>query len=180
MKKYLSGSWSIIKNYFFGMIFFFLFFVGLYSKASLYSIAIFIVMGSLIYFELVHYAGFDKRRYGSIRPYEGAIYGLLAVLPFVIIQIILSQLNLHIDQVDFATLKLSMIKGIAAPMLFILKAIGYSNPWSYVAAWSSIVIIAFLGYYSGFKNFDLDAYLRRLVGLQPKQKNTNKKDRRVR
>ena len=67
MKKYLSGSWAVIKNYLFGMIFFFIFFVGFYSKASLFSIAIFIIVISLIYFELTHYAGMDKRRYGSIR-----------------------------------------------------------------------------------------------------------------
>jgi hypothetical protein len=177
MKKYLSGSLTILKNYLFAMIFFFIFFVGFYSKASLYSIAIFIIMVMLIYFELTHYASVDKRRYGSIRLYEGAIYGLLAIVPFVIIQIIISQLNLSITGVNFDVLKENLVKGFVAPMLFIAK-LGHYSIWGYIVAWSTIVITAFLGYFSGYKGFDLSAFIRQLFGLQPRKRSTTKRNRR--
>ena len=183
MKKYLSGSWVVFKNYLIAMIFFYIFYVGLYNFAAIYSVAIFIIMASLIYFELVHYAGFDKRKYGKIRPYEGAIYGLLAVLPIIIIQFIISQLNLDaiISQLNFdtsslnlETLKVNMIKAFVAPILFVAKLFGYKYIWSYAVAWSLIVLIAFLGYYSGYKNFDLGAFMRKLFGMQPKKVSTKK------
>ncbi|MHB8064834.1 MAG: hypothetical protein ACYDG2_19790 [Ruminiclostridium sp.] len=177
MKKYLSGSWAIIKNYLFAMIFFYIFFVGFFSKTSLFSVAIFIIMITLIYFELTHYASVDKRRYGSIRLYEGAIYGLLAIVPFILIQIIISQLNLSISNVNFSTLRGNLVKGFVAPMLFIAK-LGHYTIWGYMMAWSSIVIASFLGYFSGYKGFDLSVFFRRLFGLQPKKKSMTKRNRR--
>ncbi len=177
MKKYLIGSWLVIKNYIFAMIFFYIFFVGFYSRASLFSIAVFILMILLMYGELSHQAGVDKRRYGSIRLYDGAIYGLLAIVPFILIQIIISLLNLQFDVVDFEILKWNLVKGFAAPMLFIAKAGGYGFI-GYAAAWATIVLAAFLGYFAGYKNFDLNAYIRQVLRLQPKQKNTNKRKRR--
>ena len=158
------------------MIFFYIFFVGLYSKASLYSIAIFIIMILLIYAEMTHYAGIDKRKYGSIRPYEGVIYGLLAIVPFALIQIIISQLDLSIKGVNFDILKMNLIKGFAAPMLFIAK-LGHYKIWGYILAWSTIVIVSFLGYFAGYKNFDINEYIRKLFGLQPKKKGPPKKRR---
>ena len=134
-------------------------------------------MSLLIYYEMAHYAGIDKRRYGSIRPYDGAIYGLLATLPMVIIQIIISQLDLSIKGVDFATLKMNLIKGFAAPMLFIAK-LGYYKIGGYALAWSTIVIVSFLGYFAGYKNFDLSEYFRKLFGLQPKKKGPPKRKRK--
>jgi hypothetical protein len=177
MKKYLSGSWAVLKNYLFAMFFFYIFYVGLYKIAFIYSIAVFLIMAILMYFELVHYVGFDKRKYASIRPYEGAIYGLIAILPIIIIQIIISQLNLNTSPLDFETLKGNIIKGFVAPMLFIARMFGYNHIWSYAIAWSSIVIIAFLGYFSGYKNFDLGAFIRKLFGIQPRKVST-KKNRR--
>jgi len=180
MKKYLSGSWAVIKNYLFGMIFFFIFIIGFYKWASLFSIAIFIIMIPLLYFELTHYEGIEKRRDGSVKPYQGAIYGLLAIAPFVILQIIISQLNiqgivsqlnLNLPAINYVVLKQSLIKCFAAPMLFIAKLGGYSI-WSYALAWSTMVLTAFLGYFSGYKEFDLGAFIRKTLGLQPREKRT--------
>jgi hypothetical protein len=177
MKKYLSGSWMVLKNYIFAMIFFYIFFIGFYSKASLFSIAIFIIMIFLMYHELNHYAGVDKRKYGSIRVTDGIIYALIAILPMIVLQIIISFLNFNFEVVNFQILKWNLIKGLAAPMLFITKAGGYQIP-GYIAAWSTVVLVAFLGYLSGYKGFDLNAFIRRLFGLQPKQTASNKKKRR--
>ncbi len=178
MKKYLSGGWAVLKNYIFAMIFFYIFFIGFYSRASLFSIAIFIVMVFLIYFELTHQAGVDKRRYGGINPADGIIYGLLAIAPMVLLQIIISFLSFESTEVfDFGRLQVNLIKGFSAPMLFIARLGGYSLP-GYIIAWATIVIVAALGYYSGFKNFDLSAYTRQLFGLQPRRKPTTHKKRR--
>ncbi len=177
MRRYLSGGWAVLKSYLFAMVFFYIFFIGMASRASLYSIAIFIVMISLLYFELTHHTGVDKRRYGKVRPIDGAIYGLLAIAPFVIIQIILSQLDYSFlgPNFDISILKQNLVKGFVAPMLFIAKLVGgYSSVWSYISAWATIVVVAFLGYYSGYKNFDLGAFMRKLFGLQPRKKSTNR------
>ncbi len=177
MKKYLSGSWAVFKNYLFSMIFFYIFFIGFYKWASLFSIVIFIVMASLVYFELTHHAGVDKRRYGLVKPTDGIIYGLIAVSPMIILQIIISSINYQSDVVNFAVLKANLIKGFTAPMLFISKLGGYQLP-GYAAAWAILVILAFLGYYSGYKGFDLSEYFRRLFGLQPRKRPTTNKRRR--
>lgn len=177
MKKYLAGGWSVIKNYIFAMIFFYIFYAGFYSKASLFSIFIFIIMVFLIYGELAHKAGVDKRKYGQIRYYDGAIYGLVAIAPFVLIQVIISQLNLSFEMINFAVLRTNLVKAFAAPMLFIAKSVHYSVG-GYALAWASIVLISFLGYFAGYKNFDLDAFIRKLFGLQPRKPKQHKKNRR--
>lgn len=181
MKKYLSGSWAVMKNYLFGMIFFFIFIIGFYKWVSIYSIAIFIIMIPLLYFELTHYEGVEKRRDGNVKPYQGAIYGLLAILPFVLLQIIISQLDIKgiftsfnmkaADSINYSMLKQSLIKGFVAPMLFIARQGGYTV-WSYALAWSTIVLTSFLGYFSGYKGFDLSEFIRKALGLQPRKKGT--------
>lgn len=177
MKKYLSGGWTVIKNYLFAMIFFYIFFVGFYSKASLFSIAIFIIMVLLIYNELAHLTGVDKRKYGSVKFYDGAIYALIGIAPIVIIQIIISQLNLSFDVINFDVLKVNLVKGLVAPMLFIAKLTQYKL-LGYIIAWATIVLISFLGYFAGYKGFELDAFIRKLFGLQPRTRKPNKKNRR--
>jgi len=177
MKKYLSGGWAVLKNYIFSMIFFYIFFVGFYKWASLFSILIFIVMITLIYYELTHQAGVDKRRYGDVKPIDGVIYGLIAITPMVIIQIVISFLSLDIPYVNYEILQANLIKGFVAPMLFIAKLGGYSL-LGYMAAWATIVLVAYLGYLSGYKGFDINAYVRRALGLQPKKRPTNNNRRR--
>lgn len=177
MKKYLSGAWSVFKNYIFAMIFFYIFYVGFYSKASLFSIFIFIIMFFLIYGELAHKAGVDRRKYGGIKVYDGALYALFAILPVVLIQIIISQLNLSIEGLNFAVLKTNLVKAFAAPMLFLAKALKYSVG-GYLLAWASVVLMAFLGYFAGYKNFELDTYIRKLFGLQPRKPKQHKKNKR--
>lgn len=177
MKKYLTGSWAVLKNYIFAMIFFYIFFIGFYSKIMYFSVSIFFIMFVFIYFELVHLAGVDKRKYGEVKFYDGAVYALIGIAPFVIIQIILFCLNLSFKIVDFSVLKVSLIKGFVAPMLFIAKLANYSL-LGYIMAWSTIVIIAFLGYLAGCKEFDISVFTRRLVGLQPRKPKTTNKNRR--
>jgi len=132
----------------------------------------------LIYSELAHLVGVDKRRYGNVKFYDGAIYALIGIAPIIIIQIIISQLNLSSDVINFDVLKVNLVKGFVAPMLFIVKLVGYSSIWGYVLAWSTIVLAAFLGYFAGYKKFELDTFIRKLFGLQPRKKKPAKKNRR--
>lgn len=186
MKKYLSGSWTIVKYYLFVMIFYYIFIVGFFSIPGYFSIATFIVLIPLIYYEMTNYVGYDKRQFGEIRPYEGAIYGLFAIAPFAIIQILLFLIVPHLDlsfisaDINFNVLKYTLVKIFVAPMLFIPKLVGYSSIWGYVLAWFTVILSAFLGYFSGYKGFDLGAFTRRLFGLQPKKKSTTKKNSRFR
>ena len=183
MKKYLYGSLAILKYYLFVMVFFFIFIVGFYSKAGYFSIATFIILIPLIYYEMTNYVGFDKRKFGEIRPYEGAIYGLLAIAPFVIIQILILLINPQLDlsfispTIQYDTLKLTLVKVFVAPMLFIPKIAGYTSVWGYIIAWFTIVLSAFLGYFSGYKGFDLGAFTRKLFGMQPKKRGTKPRKR---
>lgn len=176
MKKYLSGSWAIIKYYIFAMIFFYIFIIGFYKTPAYFSIAIFIIFIPLIYFDMTNYVGYDKRQFGEIRPYEGAIYGLIAVVPFVIIQILLffivPQLDLSFisPSINYSYLRISCVKFFVAPMLFIPRIAGYFSIWGYVVAWFTIILSAFLGYFSGYKGFDLSAFIRQTLGMQPKKK----------
>ena len=62
-------------------------------------------------------------------------------------------------------------------MLFIANLEHYSIG-GYIIAWFTIVLAAFLGYFSGYKGFDLNTFIRRLFGLQPKKKSITKGNRR--
>ena len=176
MKKYLSGSWAVIKTYLIAMLIFYIFFVGFYKRLGLYSVFVFVIMISFLYAELQHLTGVDKRRYGSVKYYDGAIYGILGVIPFAICQVIISFLDLSIKDVNFPVLKGNLIKGLAAPMLFIEKSMHYSVA-GYIVAWFVIVLISFLGYFAGYKKFDITEYVRKMLGLQPR-KPKPKKNRR--
>lgn len=167
MKKYLYGSWIVIKNYLFALIFFFIFYLGFYSKASLYSILIFLIMFLLMYNDMVKLAGKDKRKYGFVRFYDGALYALLGIIPFVILQIIISLLKINNEIIDFNVLKGSLLKVFVAPMLFAAKLLHYSV-WGYALAWALLILIGFVGYFSGYKGFDLYEYIRKLFGLEPR------------
>lgn len=186
MKKYLSGSWAIVKYYLFVMIFYYIFIIGFYSIPGYFSIATFIVLIPLIYYEMTNYVGFDKRQFGKVRPYEGAVYGLLAIAPFAIIQILLFLIVPHIDlsfisaDIKYDVLKYTLVKVFVAPMLIVPKLVGYYSIWGYVLAWFTVILSAFLGYFSGYKGFDLGAFTRRLFGLEPKKKSTTKRNSRFR
>jgi hypothetical protein len=176
MKKYIAGSWTVLKNYLFIMLFFYLFYVGFYKKADLFSIALFIVMEMLIYYELVHYVSKDNRVFGKTSPLNGLLYGLAAVIPFVIIQIIVTNINIDLSayKIDFNRLRVSLAKGFMAPMLFIIHK-GHNSLLSYAIGWGSIVLASFLGYFAGYKHFDLNLHIRKLFGLQPKANNKQKR-----
>ena len=177
MKKYLHGGWNVIKNYLFGMLFFYIFYIGFYGKAALFSIGIFVIMALLIYHEMAHYVGKDKRLYGNNTPYDGAIYGLIGIAPFILIQIIIYLLNFEFTWIRFDIFKMTMIKGFMAPMLFIVKGLGYSI-WSFIIGWASLVLFAFLGYFAGVKGFDLSMHVRKLVGLSPRKTQPKRGNRR--
>ncbi|EPR08019.1 hypothetical protein [Ruminiclostridium papyrosolvens] len=168
MKKYLYGSWAVIKSYLIAMLIFYIFFLGFYKRLSLFSVFVFVIMIAFIYAELHHLTGVDKRRHGSVKYYDGLIYGILAVIPFAIIQVIISFLDLSIKGVNFQMLKANLIKGLAAPMLFIEKSMHYSVV-GYSVAWFTVILISFLGYFAGYKKFDVTEYTRKLFGLQPRK-----------
>ena len=168
MKKYLYGSWAVIKSYLISMLIFYIFFLGFYKRLSLFSVFVFVIMIAFIYAELHHLTGVDKRRHGSVKYYDGLIYGILAVIPFAIIQVIISFLDLSIKGVNFPLLKANLIKGLAAPMLFIEKSMHYSVV-GYSVAWFTVILISFLGYFAGYKKFDVTEYTRKLFGLQPRK-----------
>ncbi len=168
MKKYLYGSWAVLKSYLLSMIIFYIFFLGFYKRLSLFSVFVFVIMLAFTYAELHHLTGVDKRRHGFVKYYDGAIYGILAVIPFAVIQVVISFLDLSIKGVDFPVLKLNLIKGLAAPMLFIEKSMNYSVA-GYAVAWFTVILISFLGYFAGCKKFDITEYTRKLFGLQPRK-----------
>lgn len=173
MKKYITGGWAVFKNYIFAMIFFYIFFIGFYSKAGLFSVLIFLVLVLLLYSEMAHRAGVDKRKYGRVQPIDGVLYGAIAVAPVIVLQLVILLLSFDLTVINFETLKFNLIKGLAAPMLFIARAGGYSV-WGYAIAWAAIVLFSGLGYFAGYKGFDLNAYVRKLFGLQPRKVNTKK------
>ncbi|ACL77186.1 hypothetical protein [Ruminiclostridium cellulolyticum] len=168
MKKYLSGSWTVLKTYLIAMLIFYIFFPAFYKRLSLFSVFVFVILIVFIYAELHHLAGVNNRRYGSIQYYDGAIYGFLAVVPFAIIQVIISFLDFSIEGVNFPVLRANLIKGLAAPMLFIEKSMNYSVI-GYIVAWFTVILISFLGYFAGYKKFDVTGYARKLLGLQPRK-----------
>lgn len=131
-----------------------------------FLIALLTVMA--IYVEMRTTAFKEKRpQYGiNPSPFKGFIYGLIGIVPYLLIEIIILLVQVP---TDLETLKLRLFQGVASPLYWLARLMGNKIPY-YFIAWLFVVLIAALGYYAGYREFYVMAWIRQKLGIKPKKR----------
>ncbi len=138
-----------------------------------YSVLIFLLLFYIIYSDMNRTAFKEKRPQYNINPppYKGFIYGLIGVIPLVIVEIILMSLKVP---ADFLPLQRRLYQGFAGPLYWLAKLLG-NEPVYYIVSFTALILIAGLGYFTGFKEFYLTAYIRKQLEITSKKSPVKKK-----
>lgn len=157
MKQYMKTGGKILYDYAMSLIIFVVFlypFIGLagenlYTWLPLYCIIIFIFTFILIYSDMKALAIKEKKPQYELNPYplKGLVYGLVGIIPVVIVAVVLSLLRF--DNVTMDRLRHLAINTLLGPMYFIIGWMKESLI-GYAAAILVIPILAMLGYLAGY------------------------------
>lgn len=129
-----------------------------------FSFLLFWVLFYLVYIEMRVLAFKEKRPQYNINPspYKGIFYGVIGILPLVIIELILILVKVP---KDYTQLMGRIYQGFAAPLYWFAKLIG-NAPIHYVLSFVLVIVAAFLGYFAGHKDFMLVSVLRKKLGIK--------------
>lgn len=181
IQSQIRRSLKICTNYALALILFFLFIMPVISGAkentqnamTYLSIAIFLILFYIVYVDMRNTAFKEKRPQYNINPpsYKGFIYGLIGIIPLIIIQIILILIKVP---TEYETLHRRLYQGFGGPLYWLSRIFG-DQPIHYVISFTALAIIAGLGYFAGFKDFYLLNFIRKKFGIKSKEKTVNKK-----
>lgn len=156
MKQYLRTGGKILYDYAMSLIVFIVFlypFIGLakgnlYTWLPLYCIIVFLFTFFLIYSDMKALAVKEKKPQYELNPYplKGLIYGLVAVIPVILITGVLALLHFENSTVD--RIRHLAVNTLLGPMYFIIGWMKESF-FGYAAAILVIPILAMLGYLAG-------------------------------
>jgi membrane protease YdiL (CAAX protease family) len=134
----------------------------------LFSFLVFLLSFYTIYVDMRNIAFKEKRPQYNINPspFKGLFYGLIGVIPLIILQIIV--MNLGFPE-SLQTFQRRIYQGIGGPLYWFTRLIG-NQPLHYLLSFILIVIIAGLGYFAGHYEFYMAAYVRKLLGIKPKKR----------
>lgn len=178
----IKRSLKICTDYALALILFFLFTMPVISGAkgnaqngmTYLSIGIFIILFYTVYVDMRNIAFKEKRPQYNITPpsYKGFLYGLMGIIPLVVIQIILILIKVP---TEYETLHRRLYQGFGGPLYWISRLLG-DQPMHYVISFAGLAIIAGVGYFAGFKDFYLLSFIKQKLGIKTKEKKvTNKK-----
>lgn len=168
---------KVTSNYIMALILFVIFTMPIISIAqdslqtvmSAFSFLIFLFMFYIIYVDMRVVAFKEKRPQYNINPskFKGFFYGLIGMIPLVLIQSIL--LSLRFPE-DLQVLKRKLYQGFAGPFYWLSRLLG-DEPVHYILSFLVVIIIAGLGYYAGHKEFYLVSYIRQKLGIKKRAHN---------
>ncbi len=157
MKQYIKTGGKILYDYAMSLIIFVVFlypFIGLtgenlYTWLPLYCIIVFIFTFILIYADMKALAIKEKKPQYELNPYplKGLVYGLLAIIPVILIIGMLSLIRFDSSIAD--RISHLAINTLLGPMYFIIGWMKESI-LGYAAAILVIPILAMLGYLAGY------------------------------
>lgn len=132
------------------------------------SFAIFLMLFFSVYVEMRILAFKEKRPQYHINPspYKGFLYGVIGIIPLVIIQTVLMLIRVP---EDFAILKRRAYQAFSGPLYWFSKLLG-NEPIHYVLSFLLVVLMAGLGYYAGHKDFLITELIRQKLGIKKKVK----------
>jgi len=160
MKGYKKGAIKVFIDYFTFVMVFTMFLLTFYNYLKYYTFLIFLITFVVIFSDLSKIGKSDKRsRRSDVYPSKGFLMGLIGFMPFIIAQIIYPLITFN-DPVS-TRLKEVALKVLMSPLYNFIKL---GNDTVYAYALSSFIVpcIAGLGYYAGFHDFDISAFLIRL------------------
>lgn len=130
------------------------------------SFFLFLLLFFLIYQDMHQLAFKEKRPQYGINPsrFKGALYGLIAVAPIVLLQGIALAIQVP---TDYLTVRLRAFQAISSPVYWLAKLLGNSIP-AYFAALAVVVAVAFFGYWAGYREFSLLNWFYKRIGYVPK------------
>lgn len=126
------------------------------------SFVVFLLLFFSVYTEMRNFAHKEKRPQYNINPppYKGLIYGLIGIIPILVMQAVILLISVPADYEAFRRRVFQLLSG---PLYWIAKISG-NGIYTYMIALVSIVIIAFLGYLAGYREFFLAALIRNKFG----------------
>jgi len=168
-KTFLKNSLKIVFDYGIVLIIFGVFIATVIGLAKsnferwigLYSFTIFLLMFFMIYNDMKDLAIKEKRPQYNInpKPFKGVFYGLVAIVPFLLILLAYPFINVP---KEFVILKLRLMQGFAGPLYWLAKWIS-GEYWSYIVAFFVIPVISMLGYWAGYREFYFASRLKALI-----------------
>ncbi|NLU52490.1 MAG: hypothetical protein GXX10_06470 [Clostridiaceae bacterium] len=175
---------KVTVNYFIALLIFGVFLMPLLSFVKdnantfvfCYSLVMFLVMFYLIYVEMRVMAFKEKRPQYNINPspFKGLLYGFIGIIPLIVIELVLIFVSFP---EDLLTLKKRLYQGFAGPLYWFSSLIG-NEPVHYVISFVLLVVIAFLGYYAGHKDFLLVTFVYDKLGIKRNKKTARREARK--
>jgi len=157
MKQYIKAGGKILYDYAMSLIIFVVFlypFIGLakdnlYTWLPLYCIIVFLFTFLLIYSDMKALAIKEKKPQYELNPYplKGLVYGLVSIIPVILVTGVLSMLSL--DNATADRIRHLVINTLLGPMYFIIGWMKESL-LGYAAAILVIPVLAMLGYLAGY------------------------------
>ncbi len=145
---------------------------GTPGAMPMFSFLIFLVTFYTVYVDMRMMAFKEKRPQYDINPspLKGFLYGLIGVVPPVILQIIVMSLSFP---ESLQTLQRRIYQGLGGPLYWFTRIIG-NQPYHYILSFVLVILIAGIGYYAGYKEFYLVNVLRKKLGIKPKAKKSKR------
>lgn len=136
----------------------------------IFSILIFLIMFSMIYTGMSDTAIREKRPQYNINPppYKGFIYGIIGILPLLVIQLFYYVINVP---EELLTLKRRILQAFSSPVYWLAQLIS-ADAWAYHLVLLVIPVIAGLGYLAGYNEFYI---LKRLKIFTKRKQIPNKR-----
>lgn len=133
-----------------------------------FSFLVFLVTFYVVYVDMRTMAFKEKRpQYGiNPSPFKGLFYGLIGVIPPIVLQIIVMSLSIP---EPLQTFQRRIYQGIGGPLYWFTRIIG-TQPIHYFLSYVLVILIAGLGYYAGHREFYFVSTMRNLLGIKPKKR----------
>lgn len=135
------------------------------------SFVVFVLLFIMIYVETRNYGMKEKRPQYNInpKPYKGLLYGFIGVIPLLIVQTII---------IGFAfpqgpeVLHRRTYQAFSGPFYWLACLLG-NKIIHYIVLFLVLIVISFLGYFAGHRDFYIIETIRNILGIKPKRRNHN-------
>lgn len=176
MKKDIKNSLKIFTSYILILVLFTMFVPIILNISKdntvpflvVYSFLLFLMLFSMIYSDTHKIASIERKPASEAKAYplKGFVLGVLGFLPITILGMVYPFINtvtfpfIKIDPVLLDRLKHVALNTVLSPFYFIIKAGNESVP-AYIAAFLMVPVITAIGYYCGYKGYELSRLFKK-------------------
>jgi hypothetical protein len=133
-----------------------------------FSFLLFLILARSFYLEMVSIAAKEKNPQFNINPspYKGLLYGIIGIIPLIIIQSII--ISIRVPE-DFTILHRRIYQGFSGPLYWFANLMG-NEPVLYILSFILLIPAAGLGYYAGYHEFSITGFIREKLGIKENKK----------